>query len=85
VTKFRELVEEFRTVFAGRSNLADSIIPPAIFVIVNAVLGFEAATWGSLGVALAWGASGQSSLPSWSPVSLAEPRDISSPVSSREA
>jgi hypothetical protein len=53
IDKLRELVEEFRTVFAGRSNLADSIVPPAIFVIVNAVWGFEAATWGSLAVALA--------------------------------
>jgi hypothetical protein len=53
VAKLRELGEEFRTVFTGRGNLADSIVPPAIFVIVNAVLGFEAATWGSLAVAVA--------------------------------
>jgi hypothetical protein len=53
IDKLRELAQEFRTVFAGRSNLADSVVPPAIFVIVNAVWGFEAATWGSLGVALA--------------------------------
>ena len=50
-SKFREIIEEFRTVFAGRGNLADSIIPLAIFLIVNAVLGFEYATWGSLLVA----------------------------------
>jgi len=51
--KSREIIEEFRTVFAGRGNLADSIIPLAIFLIVNAVLGFEYATWGSLLVAAA--------------------------------
>ena len=51
--KFQEIIEEFRTVFAGRGNLADSIIPLAIFLIVNAVLGFEYATWGSLLVAAA--------------------------------
>ena len=51
--KSREIIEEFRTVFAGRGNLADSIIPLAIFLIVNAVLGFEYATWGALLVAAA--------------------------------
>jgi hypothetical protein len=51
--KFRELIEEFRTVFAGRGHLADSIVPPVIFVIVNALVGFEAASWGSLAVAAA--------------------------------
>ena len=49
--KLRELVEEFRMVFAGRSTLADSIVPPVIFLIVNAVAGFEYAAWSSLAVA----------------------------------
>jgi len=53
IAKVRELIEEFRLVLTGRSNLADSILPPAIFLILNALLGFKAATWGSLGVALA--------------------------------
>lgn len=51
-SKARELVEEFRLVFTGRSNLIDSIIPPVIFLIINALLGFEYAMWGSLGIAL---------------------------------
>jgi len=51
-SKVRELVEEFRLVFTGRSNLADSIVPPVIFLIINALLGFEVAMWGSLSVAL---------------------------------
>jgi hypothetical protein len=50
--KLRELVQEFRTVFAGRSNLADSVIPPIIFLIVNALLGFDYAMWSSLALAL---------------------------------
>ena len=51
-SKFRELLEEFRTVFTGRGNLIDSIVPPVIFLIVNALLGFRYAMWGSLAVAL---------------------------------
>jgi len=50
--KVRELVEEFRLVFTGRSNLIDSIIPPVIFLIMNALLGFEYAMWSSLAIAL---------------------------------
>jgi hypothetical protein len=52
MTKSRELVEEFRTVLAGRSSLVDSIIPPVVFLILNALLGFDYATWGSLVLAL---------------------------------
>jgi len=50
--KMRELWEEFQTVFAGRGNLVDTIIPPIIFVLLNALAGFSAALWGALGVAL---------------------------------
>ena len=46
--KLRELLEEFRSIFAGRSNLADSMIPPVLFLIVNPLLGFNYAVWGSL-------------------------------------
>ena len=46
--KLRELLEEFRAVFAGRSNLVDSVIPPVLFLIVNPLLGFNYAVWGSL-------------------------------------
>jgi hypothetical protein len=54
-TKFRELVEEFRTVVVGRSNLVDSVVPPVVFVILSAALGFEYAMWGSLALAAAFG------------------------------
>lgn len=46
--KLRELVQEFRTVFAGRSNLADSVIPAVVFLAVNQLLGLDYAVWGSL-------------------------------------
>jgi hypothetical protein len=49
--KIREVVDEFRTVVSGRSNLLDSIIPPLLFVLINALLGFQYAMWGSLVVA----------------------------------
>ena len=37
--KLRELIEEFRSVVTGRGNLLDSIVPPLIFLILNALLG----------------------------------------------
>ena len=46
--KLRELLEELRAVFAGRSNLADSVIPPARFLILNPLLSFDYAVGGSL-------------------------------------
>jgi hypothetical protein len=51
MSRFRELGEEFRTVFAGRGKLADSVVPPVVFVIVNAVLGFDYAVWSALALA----------------------------------
>ena len=49
--KLREIAEEFRTVLRGRSNLVDSVVPPALFLLLYALMGFEAAMWGSLLVA----------------------------------
>ena len=46
--RFKELSQEFRTVFKGRGNLVDALIPPIIFLIVNASFGFDFALWGSL-------------------------------------
>lgn len=50
--KLLELVEEFRAVFAGRGHLLDAVIPPSVFLIVNPLLGFRYAAWGSLLIAL---------------------------------
>jgi hypothetical protein len=51
-SKLYELVEEFRTVFSGRSSLLDSIVPPLIFIALNAWVGFEYAMGGSLVIAV---------------------------------
>jgi hypothetical protein len=51
--RFQEVVEEFQTVVAGRSNLIDAVLPPLAFLLLNALFGFSTATWGSLGVAVA--------------------------------
>lgn len=48
MSKIRELIEEFRTVVAGRSNLLDSILPPTLFLLANGLLGFDYALWGAL-------------------------------------
>lgn len=50
--KVRELAEEFRTVFVGRSNMTDSILPPILFVVINALTRLQYAIWSSLAVAL---------------------------------
>jgi hypothetical protein len=52
MSRLREVADEFRTVFAGRGSLADSIIPPIVFLVINALLGLDYAVWGSLALAL---------------------------------
>lgn len=49
--KLREILEELRMVLAGRSNLLDSILPPLLFVLLNAIWGLQVAIWASLGLA----------------------------------
>jgi hypothetical protein len=39
INKMKELLQELRTVFSGRSNTADTIIPPLLYVLVNMVAG----------------------------------------------
>jgi hypothetical protein len=50
--KFHEIVQEFRSVVLGRSNVVDSLLPPLLFVVLSALLGLEAAQWGALALAL---------------------------------
>jgi hypothetical protein len=50
-SRLRELAEEFRTVFAGRGNLADSVVPLLVFLLVNALAGFDYAAWSALALA----------------------------------
>jgi hypothetical protein len=49
--KTRELLEELQAVLRKRSGWADSLLPPIIFLILNALFGFPASLWGSLVVA----------------------------------
>jgi hypothetical protein len=53
--KLQELVEEFRTVTAGRGSLIDAAIPPVIFLVANPLWGFEIAVYGALLSALLLG------------------------------
>jgi xanthine/uracil permease len=50
--KLSEIVEELRMVLAGRSNLLDSLLPPLLFVLLNAIWGMQVAIWASLGLAV---------------------------------
>ncbi|UCF61035.1 MAG: DUF3159 domain-containing protein [Anaerolineaceae bacterium] len=50
--KLQELLEEFRSVVAGRQKIIDSILPPLTFVIVNELADVNYALWSSLGMAL---------------------------------
>lgn len=48
-----ELLEELRTVLGGKNSIIDSIIPPLLFAIANAVSDFRYAFWVSVGASLA--------------------------------
>ena len=37
--KAREILEELRMVLAGRSGIVDSLLPPILFVLLNAIAG----------------------------------------------
>jgi hypothetical protein len=52
-SKLSEILEELRLVLTARSSLLDSIVPPVLFFILKALLGFQYAMWGSLVMALA--------------------------------
>jgi hypothetical protein len=49
--KIYELLEEFRTVFSGRTNTVDTIIPPLLYALVNMLAGLIPATLSALGLA----------------------------------
>ena len=50
--KWRELLDEIRTVFAGRNSFLDAVLPPIIFLLVNALVGFQAAMGSALAVSV---------------------------------
>ncbi len=47
-SKLEELWDELRTVLTGRNKILDSILPPLVLVIVNALAGFRPAIWSAL-------------------------------------
>ena len=49
--KIHELWDELRTVLTGRNKILDSILPPFVFVIVNAMVGLQPAIWSALAAA----------------------------------
>jgi hypothetical protein len=51
-SKTRELLEELRTVFAGRSFFLDAVLPPALFLLINGLAGFRAAMWSALALSV---------------------------------
>jgi len=52
--KIQEIKEEIKDILTGRRNLLDSLLPPLLFVIVNELVGFDAAMWSALAVAFAF-------------------------------
>ena len=51
INKINELIQEFRTVFSGRSNTADAIIPPLLYALVYSLAGLLPAALAALGLA----------------------------------
>lgn len=50
--KWRELLDEFRTVFSGRNSFLDAILPPIIFLTINGLVSFQAAMGCALAVSV---------------------------------
>ena len=51
IQKINELLHEFRTVFSGRTNTADTILPPLLYAVVNMLAGLVPATLSAVGLA----------------------------------
>jgi hypothetical protein len=47
-SKWRELLEELRTVFTGQNSFFDAILPPIVFLLINGLAGFQAAMGSAL-------------------------------------
>jgi hypothetical protein len=48
INKINELMQEFRTVFAERTNTADTILPPLLYAVVNMLAGLVPAALSAL-------------------------------------
>lgn len=51
IHKINELLQEFRTIFSGKTNTVDTIIPPLLYALVNMLAGLIPATLSALGLA----------------------------------
>jgi hypothetical protein len=49
---YRELVDEFRIDFSGRSRVIDAFVPPLVFLVVNRFSDLRTALIGALGIAI---------------------------------
>ena len=48
----KEIFEEFKSVFSGSNALVDSALPPILFLLLNAIFGFQTAIFSSLAVGI---------------------------------
>jgi len=52
MSKLEELIEEFKSVFAGRgARFVDSFLPLLLFLVANPLIGLNYALWAALGLA----------------------------------
>ena len=51
LSRFQEVGEELQSVVFGRHKILDSIVPPLVFVIINALAGLQVASIAALGTA----------------------------------
>jgi uncharacterized membrane-anchored protein YitT (DUF2179 family) len=49
---YKELLEQFKLVFSGRNSIFDSVIPPLLFMLTNALYGLTPALWVAFGSSL---------------------------------
>jgi len=42
---YKELLEEFKLVFSKRNSILDSVVPPLLFMLTNALFGLTPALW----------------------------------------
>ena len=52
IHKYKELLQELRTVLSGRTNTVDTILPPLLYALVNMLAGLVPATLTALALAL---------------------------------
>jgi len=55
VGKLREIFAELQEVIFERGGVVDAVLPPILFVVVQALWGFQAAMWSALGVVVVLG------------------------------